>query len=80
MIDFKYNILPEDLNYIFQYGRDVHNYNTRLVSNEGLFLPNVDTAKYGINSLKYLAPLTWNTFSKSNPKILEISISQSRIF
>ena len=68
--DFKTNSLPEDLLNMFQFSCDVHKHKTRSVANDGLFVPSVKSTTYGINTLKYSVPVTWNSFSMLNPPSL----------
>ena len=69
IFEFKLKTLPIDLLKLFILNSEVNNYNTRNVSNEGLFIPRIHTTSFGNKSLRYSAPLLWNNFLKVNPKI-----------
>ena len=69
MFNFINNKLPPDLSNMFQYSFTVHNYNTRNVSNQGLYIPSINTAAFGNKSLRYNTPVVWNKLIKTNPKI-----------
>ena len=73
--EFKLKTLPEDLNNLFYLNSTVHSYCTRSVTNKGFFVPAINSTSNGINTLKYSVPVTWNTFSISNPKLCEINHS-----
>ena len=63
------NKLPPDLSNMFQYSFTVHNYNTRNVSNQGEYIPSINTTAFGIKSLRYNTPVVWNKLLKTNPEI-----------
>ena len=44
----------------FQFVSNVHNYSTRSVSTCNLYLPRDRTVRYGLNSIKFNGPFTWN--------------------
>ena len=69
MFNFINNKLPPDLSNMFQYSFTVHNYNTRNVSNQGLYIPSINTTAFGIKSLQYNTPVVWNKLLKTNPEI-----------
>ena len=69
MFNFINNKLPSDLSNMFQYSFTVHNYNTRNVSNQGLYIPSINTTAFGIKSLRYNTPVVWNKLLKTNPEI-----------
>ena len=52
-----------------QYSFTVHNYNTRNVSNQGLYIPSINTTAFGNISLRYNTPVVWNKLLKTNPEI-----------
>ena len=54
---------------MFQYSFTVHNYNTRNVSNQGLYIPSINTSAFGNKSLRYNTPVVWNKLLKTNPEI-----------
>ena len=45
------NKLPPDLSNMFQYSYTLHNYNTRNVSNQGFYIPSINTTTFGNKSL-----------------------------
>ena len=69
MSNFINNKLPPDLSNMFQYSFTVHNYNTRNVSNQGLYIPLINTTAFGNKSLRYNTPVVWNKLLKTNPAI-----------
>ena len=69
MFNFINNKLPPDLSNMFQYSFTVHNYNTRNVSNQGLYIPSINTTAFGNKSLRYNTPVVWNKLLKTNPEI-----------
>ena len=52
MFNFINNKLPPDLSNMFQYSFTVHNYNTRNVSNQGLYIPSINNTAFGNKLLK----------------------------
>ena len=58
--------LPVDLNDLFQFGREIHNYGTRISVRGGLFIPNINTTNFGKYSVRYSVPIAWNKFSNTN--------------
>ena len=73
VFDFKNDNLPEDLSKMFTLNSDINSYNTRNAFNKGMYIHRVNTKTFGINSLKYTAPLTWNTILKNNKSINSIN-------
>ena len=69
VFDFKNNNLPDDLSKMFTLNSNINKYNTRNVFNKGMYIPRVNTKTFGINSLKYTAPLIWNSILKNNKSI-----------
>ena len=68
--------LPSELQTLFVKNELVHSFNTR--SSNLLHVPRVNTNHYGISSLKYNGPLTWNSFSH-NANFLENSTSLNKL-
>ena len=68
-LDFKTNNIPSDLMNMFTYSSDVHSHNTRNAANHGFHVPRVCSTNFGINTLKYSVPITWNKFILTNPQI-----------
>ena len=52
--------LPLKIKYIFTTNESVNPYNTR--GGKLLFIPQVNTTRYGIKSLRYNGPVIWNDF------------------
>ena len=69
VFDFKNKNLPNDLQNLFQYNNEIHTHVTRNVKNEGLYVPQINTSSYGINSIRYCAPVIWNTLVKYNNEV-----------
>ena len=67
--DFKNNNLPYDLKHLFTLNSEINKYQTRNVSNEGLFIPKITTKNFGLNSLRYIAPTLWNSFLKKDTSV-----------
>ena len=67
--DFKNNNLPDDLKQLFTLNSEINKYQTRNVCNEGLYIPKIITKNFGLNSLKYSAPLLWNSILKNDNSI-----------
>ena len=78
MFNFINNKLPPDLSNMFQYSFTVHNYNTRNVSNQGLYIPSINTTAFGNKSLRYNTHVVWNKLLKTNPEISN-SVSMSSL-
>ena len=57
----------------FQFVSNVHKYSTRSVSTCNLYLPRVRTVRYGLNSIKFNGPLTWNDLPNNIKNIRELS-------
>ena len=77
VFDFKHKNLPDELSNLFKLNSEINKYCTRNVSNEGLFIPKIKTKNFGLNSLKYAAPTTWNSFLKIDNAINSFKNSQS---
>ena len=60
---FKNEDLPKELNTLFKL--NINTYNTQNASKGGLSIPKINTTSFGIKSLRYSAPVTWNEFIKS---------------
>ena len=69
VFDFKHKNLPDDLSNLFRFNSEINSYFTRNVSNEGLYIPKIKTKNFGTNSLKYSAPIIWNSFLKTENSI-----------
>ena len=77
VLDFKNKSLPDDLSQLLNLNSDINIRNTRNVINKGMYIPRVNTKSFGINSLKYSASLTWNSFLKIDKSINLINNSHS---
>ena len=64
--EFYKNLLPTDLNNLFEFDSDIHNYPTHSASNYLLHIPRIYTTTYGNKSIKYQCPILWNTTIKNN--------------
>ena len=74
IFDYKNNLLPQDLLTLFKLTGDVHTHQTRMLTGEKLFIPEINTTKYGNHSLRYRAPVTWNNFITFQPELNSIKI------
>ena len=66
-------MLPTDLLNLLELNSAVSSYCKRNVSKEGMFIPRIYTTSFGIQSLRYSAPLLWNNFLKSNCEFIIIN-------
>ena len=64
--EFYNNLLPTDLQSLFDYDNEVHNYPTTSASKHLLHIPRIYTTTYGNKSIKYHCPILWNATVKSN--------------
>ena len=81
IFDFKNRNLPDDVYSLFDYSDNVHNHNTRMASNKGIFIPSISTFNYGNKSLRFSSSSIWNNFVKSNSDILSCkSKAQFKLF
>ena len=69
--------LPNDLDTLFLYTIEIHDYPTRESCNSQLYIPKVKTTKYGLNSLQFSAASLWNNFSWVHPEIMHIRNTHS---
>ena len=69
MFNFITNKLPPDVSSMFQYPYTLHNYNTKNVSNQGFYIPTINTTTFGNKSLRYNNPFIWTNLFKTNPEI-----------
>ena len=72
VFDFKIKKLPNDLQNLFQFNSEIHTHLTRNVINEGIYVPQINTSSYGNNSIRYSAPVIWNTLIKNSNEINNI--------
>ena len=77
VLDYKNNKLPDDRSQLLNLNSDINTRNTRNVINKGMYIPRVNTKSFGINSLKYSAPLIWNSILKIDKSINLINNSYS---
>ena len=63
--EFYKNNLPTDLKQIFEFDRNIHNYETISASRDLLHVPRIYTVTYGIKSIKYYCPILWNQTVKN---------------
>ena len=64
--EFYKNLLPTDLQGLFEFDSDVHLYQTNSASKHLLHIPRIFTATYGNKSIKYHCPIVWNSTVKNN--------------
>ncbi len=64
--EFYENLLPNDLQSLFIYDSDVHNYQTNSASKHLLHVPRIHTVTYGNKSIKYHCPILWNATVKNH--------------
>ena len=65
--DFFNNKLPASFEGYFMLSADLHNHGTRGALQGQVWAPNIDTVRYGRNSIKNQAILSWNNFIKEFP-------------
>ena len=70
IFNFLNSNLPDELMKLFHLNMEVSNCNTRHVSNQGLFIPQIHTVNHGNLSLKYSGTVLWNAFIKSDSSIV----------
>ena len=58
--DYKNNLLPGDIQSLFNLERNIHSYETSGVSKDLLHIPYIQSSKYGNKSLKFQGPFLWN--------------------
>ena len=64
--EFYKNLLPTDLQSIFELNSDIHSYQTNSAHKHLLHIPRIYTTTYGNKSIKYHCPILWNTTFKNN--------------
>ena len=74
IFDFKNKKLPKDLQTLFQLNSEIHSHTTRNVRKEGIYVPQINTNTYGNKSIRYSAPVLWNTLLKTNSEINNIKV------
>ncbi len=62
--DFYNNALPTDLQNLFVFTRNIHNYQLNSIHRNLLHIPRIMTTTYGIKSLKYHCAELWNNTFK----------------
>ena len=70
--DFKNNLLPGDIQSLFNLERNIHSYETSGVSKDFLHFPSIQSYNYGNKSLKFQGPFLWNKTVKQYPKLNDI--------
>ena len=63
--------IPPAIRSLFTPSRETSPYDTRSTVNKSLKIPPVKTTHFGINSIFFKAPVTWNDHIKVSSKILE---------
>ena len=64
--EFYKNLLPTDLQSLFVFDSDVHDYQTNRFSKHFLHIPRIHTVTYGNKSVKYHCPILWNATVKND--------------
>ena len=64
--EFYKNLLPTDLQSIFELNSDIHSYQTNSAHKHLLHIPRIYTATFGNKSIKYHCPILWNATVKNN--------------
>ena len=67
--EFYKNLLPTDLQSLFEFDGDVHSYHTHSAFKHHLHIPRIHTATYGNKSIKYHCPIVWNDIVKNDLSI-----------
>ena len=77
--EFHNKILPEDINKLFNYCSTIHTTNLELNSSRKncIFIPTIQTAHSGNNSLKYHCAVLWNDFMTKKKYLKKNSNSQN---
>ena len=65
--DYFHNKLPPCFNGYFALSNSIHSHCTRTANQGQLFVPHIETIKYGFYSVKHQASIAWNSFSSSYP-------------
>ena len=66
IFDFKNTNLPIDLLNLFKLSSDINFHVTRSASKGCMFIPQIKTTNFGIQSLRYSVAVLWNNFIKCN--------------
>ena len=80
VFNFKDKKLPKDLLNLFQLNSEIHSHITRNVKNEGIHIPQINTSTYGNKSIRFSAPVLWNTLLKTNNEINNIKSTSALKF
>ena len=70
---FNRNSLPKEILELFVKKSDIHIYETRSLVKNSLHLPLTQSTHYGILSLRYMVPYTYNLFTRVHPELKELS-------
>ena len=76
--DHCHNLLPSPLKNSLTLFRNIHDHNTRILTNKHLALPLINTERYGINSIKYQSISAWNMFLNKFHKFDTTSLSKKQ--
>ena len=71
MFDFFSNKLPATIRNFFTPSKDIHSYNTRSTELKLLKVPKVATSLFGVKSIFFKGPSTWNAHVRQSKKILD---------
>ena len=72
IFEYLTNNLPEAFDNTLTLTNSQHNYETRNATKHLLNLPQVNTTKYGLNSILYKSTKDWNELKSNNPNIQKI--------
>ena len=73
-----YNVLPNSFCNWFHWVDSIHNYQTRF-SHRNLYLPRVRTLHYGLKSIKYEGPKSWNNLPHDLKSLSEIFVFSKKL-
>jgi len=73
--DYKNNLLPGDIQSLFNLERNIHSYETSGISKDLLYIPSIQSSNYGNKSLKFQGPYLWNKTVKAYPNLNDVNSS-----
>ena len=56
-----HHLTPANFNNYFQFASSVHQYSTRQVSNNNIYIKSVNSTQYGLRSVQITGPSLWNS-------------------
>lgn len=69
--------LPQALMKLFKPVKDTHQRETRSNTKNLLYVPSIDTVRFGVNSISYNGPKLWNDHIKSCKELLTVKTPDS---